>query len=155
MLLRVNLLSFVGYESSFSALSLFSSPIAILSDFQRHVSNINNRFIEIANALFHFAIHNPFIMYKFFQLCSLSLFPRVLLQKVLWGQRGTGQSGTPLEILNELNEDVQGRECLYCREQYNEPWIQCNSCKDWTHQSCAGFDRDDGDEIHICVHCTA
>ena len=47
------------------------------------------------------------------------------------------------------------RTYVYCGEPYKnstEPWIQCQACFKWAHNSCAGVDEEDIN--FVCESCT-
>lgn len=56
----------------------------------------------------------------------------------------------------ESESDEEEAECLYCGDLYsisNEGWVACQKCFKWAHNSCAGIDNEDDEEILICEFC--
>uniref|UniRef100_A0A1B6L3T1 HTH CENPB-type domain-containing protein n=1 Tax=Graphocephala atropunctata TaxID=36148 RepID=A0A1B6L3T1_9HEMI len=57
---------------------------------------------------------------------------------------------------SDSNEEEDDAECLYCNELYsssNEGWIACQVCLKWAHNSCAGIDSEEDEDILICEFC--
>lgn len=55
----------------------------------------------------------------------------------------------------EPEENDDDEECFYCKEVYSkskddEGWIRCETCKNWAHEECAGWDEDDE---FVCEFC--
>ncbi|CAF4919948.1 unnamed protein product [Pieris macdunnoughi] len=51
----------------------------------------------------------------------------------------------------------QNGKCLYCdglfsEDVHGEKWIQCASCRRWTHEDCAGIE--DMVDYYVCEFCT-
>lgn len=50
------------------------------------------------------------------------------------------------------NESVQETQCIICGESFDEDWIQCSSCKGWSHEDCAELESNAlFYECDICV----
>jgi hypothetical protein len=55
----------------------------------------------------------------------------------------------------EANNDDEA-ECLYCGGLYSaskEGWVACQVCFQWAHNSCAGMDSDEDEDILTCEYC--
>lgn len=51
-------------------------------------------------------------------------------------------------------KDPDDTSCIYCQQKYSEStesWIQCQGCKKWAHDLCAGIT--DEDIEFICDYC--
>ncbi len=53
----------------------------------------------------------------------------------------------------DVDSNTDDEECLYCYDFSEEGWIRCVVCARWAHNSCAGVDSEDDDNIHVCVLC--
>ncbi|XP_074107101.1 uncharacterized protein LOC141532585 [Cotesia typhae] len=54
----------------------------------------------------------------------------------------------------KVAKDPDGTSCIYCQQKYSElteSWIQCQDCKKWAHDLCAGIT--DEDIEFICDYC--
>lgn len=58
---------------------------------------------------------------------------------------------------SDSDEDQTNTICLYCPSRYGESragegWIQCQNCKGWAHDACAGVSEDE--QEFVCLKCS-
>ncbi|KAK4876093.1 hypothetical protein RN001_012515 [Aquatica leii] len=57
---------------------------------------------------------------------------------------------------SEESDSASDVDCLYCVSKYSasrggEGWIQCQGCRNWAHEKCAGID--DFEDEFLCLIC--
>lgn len=80
-----------------------------------------------------------------------------LFKKIKTEKSNCTKKPTKKKMMAESESDEEKEdECLYCGDFYsvsNEGWVACQKCFKWAHNSCAGIDSEDDEEILICEHC--
>ncbi|KAJ4438281.1 hypothetical protein ANN_14220 [Periplaneta americana] len=69
---------------------------------------------------------------------------RKLLDQEKIGNSEKQSRPKPKKVRKTAEEKVEETECFYCNELYstsNEGWVSCVKCKQWAHNSCAGYVR--------------
>lgn len=59
-------------------------------------------------------------------------------------------------MVEESESEVDDEKCIYCGECYSvsiEGWVACQKCHNWAHNSCAGIDSEDDEQVLVCKHC--
>lgn len=73
------------------------------------------------------------------------------------GKKKTVQKKVVEVSSSDSEEEDTNTICIYCPSRYGESragegWIQCQNCKGWAHDACAGVSEDDAE--FICLKCS-